>query len=376
MEGSLANRLIDRISQFTEYNICIMDENGMVIASRPKEIVGMFHEVAYQIIKGDKDIMIVEHGAENFRDNVKEGVIIALFTNKTKIGALGILGDPLEVMPIAKMAKLSAEVMLEFEFYKYENIKKYNLSEQMLHLIFFNDNYKREDIEPYAVAMQLSEKLMRVPILISIKNWAGNEDKVMNIIRSNPMYSRQDLSDLTRDGCIFVLKSIECKIETVMQDYKYIIGEFLSPFLQYARQNNLKYGIYIGPIQDDILYYRQAYLLCEWMNKYIGKTGNFYFYDYIIKYLETMVTLPEFHSIFLVLKKQLGKKFVNNYVELIEVLISTDYNLVKASEIMHIHKNTLVYRLDKIREVLNMNPLVCNADRQFMDCFYFYLKYK
>ena len=40
---------------------------------------------------------------------------------------------------------------------------------------------------------------------------------------------------------------------------------------------------------------------------------------------------------------------------------------------LHVHKNTLVYRLDKIREILNMNPLAKNSDREFMECFYYYL---
>ncbi|MFR6327721.1 MAG: helix-turn-helix domain-containing protein [Eisenbergiella sp.] len=32
---------------------------------------------------------------------------------------------------------------------------------------------------------------------------------------------------------------------------------------------------------------------------------------------------------------------------------------------LHIHKNTLVYRLDKIREMLNMNPLVNNMEENY-----------
>lgn len=32
-----AERLIDKLSQFTEYNINIMDEDGIIIASRLKE---------------------------------------------------------------------------------------------------------------------------------------------------------------------------------------------------------------------------------------------------------------------------------------------------------------------------------------------------
>lgn len=54
-------------------------------------------------------------------------------------------------------------------------------------------------------------------------------------------------------------------------------------------------------------------------------------------------------------------------------LIENEYNLNKASDWLHIHKNTLVYRLDKIRESLNMNPLSSNSDRELMECFYYYL---
>ena len=65
-----------------------------------------------------------------------------------------------------------------------------------------------------------------------------------------------------------------------------------------------------------------------------------------------------------------------NYMETMGALIDKDYNLSKASTMLHIHKNTLVYRLDKIREALNMNPLLYNVDREFMECFYYYLKRK
>ena len=54
-----AERLIDRLSQFTEYNINIMDEDGIIIASRMKERVGSFHGVAFQLMKVDEDRRVV-----------------------------------------------------------------------------------------------------------------------------------------------------------------------------------------------------------------------------------------------------------------------------------------------------------------------------
>ena len=73
------------------------------------------------------------------------------------------------------------------------------------------------------------------------------------------------------------------------------------------------------------------------------------------------------------LKQKLGQKFIDNYLETIGALIEKEYNLNNASDWLHVHKNTLVYRLDKIREILNMNPLAKNSDREFMECFYYYL---
>ena len=110
------------------------------------------------------------------------------------------------------------------------------------------------------------------------------------------------------------------------------------------------------------------------MQKNVRGGGIRYFYDYIVKYLESVAPLSEFHTVFLMLKKKLGPKAVAGFMETMEALIEKDYSLSKAGEYLHVHKNTLVYRLNKIREQLNMNPLSSNTDREFMECFYYYLK--
>lgn len=197
--------------------------------------------------------------------------------------------------------------------------------------------------------------------------------KLRMLLEDNKFFSRQDFVDITREGFLVIFKSIDCPIGYIMQDYKYMIAEYLASFLQYIRNADIRSSIYIGPLQNDIMYYRQAYLYCLWMQKNIRKSGSFYFYDYIVKYLESMASMTEFHTIFLMLRQKLGQKFIDNYLETIGALIENEYNLNKASDWLHVHKNTLVYRLDKIREILNMNPLSKNSDREFMECFYYYL---
>ena len=168
MDNVLAGKLIDRISNFTDYNVNIMDENGILVASRMKERIGSFHEVAFDIINGTEDIVMVD--MDNPENGVKAGVNMAIYTNKKKVGVIGVTGSPDTVLAVAKIIKMSVEVMMEYEMYKYESLKKYNLREQLMHLIFYNDNYEREDLSKYFKALNLDEEILRIPILIQMEN--------------------------------------------------------------------------------------------------------------------------------------------------------------------------------------------------------------
>jgi len=42
------------------------------------------------------------------------------------------------------------------------------------------------------------------------------------------------------------------------------------------------------------------------------------------------------------------------YVKTLEQYIKDKYNITKAARNLHLHRNTLVYRMDKIREILGL----------------------
>lgn len=373
MDSVLAKKLIEHISKFTDYNVNIMDENGVLVASRMPERVGAFHEVAFDIMKGDQDIVIVD--VDSPEGGVKAGVNLAVYRNKNKVGVVGVTGSPDQVLPIAKIIKMSVEVMMEYEMLKYESMKKYNLKEQLMHLIFYNGNFEREDLESYFKALNLDVNALRVPVLFQLQNGAEHVNQLKEQVDNSAGDSRQILREGTREGFLFLFITLPGNMKNVMQEYKYEVADFLSPILRYARNQHLWYSVFVGPVVNDIMYYRRAYLNCVWMQKNLvdEEKRSYYFYDHIVYFLESMLSQQEFNTMFQALKNELGKKFIENYMEIMSVLIDKEYNLNSASAALHVHKNTLIYRLDKIRETLNMNPLNFNSDREFMECFYYYL---
>ena len=72
----------------------------------------------------------------------------------------------------------------------------------------------------------------------------------------------------------------------------------------------------------------------------------------------------------------LTQEQIESFKEVMGALQKANYNLSAAGEMMHVHKNTLSYRLDKLRELLHLDPLGNSKDREFCNYFYYYLSIK
>ena len=92
IERELAAKLIEQITQHTEYNINIMDESGIIIASRDSKRVGTYHAVAERIIHGPQDTIVI-HDEKEF-PGVKPGINMAIMHEGRKEGVVGVTGYP------------------------------------------------------------------------------------------------------------------------------------------------------------------------------------------------------------------------------------------------------------------------------------------
>ena len=63
----------------------------------------------------------------------------------------------------------------------------------------------------------------------------------------------------------------------------------------------------------------------------------------------------------------MDEREIENYVTVMTALSASNYNLAEGSKRIQVHKNTLVYRLDKLRELFGMNPIQEQKDRNFMN---------
>ena len=98
-----------------------------------------------------------------------------------------------------------------------------------------------------------------------------------------------------------------------------------------------------------------------------------FFYGNLSAYLREAIPLRELQHAFSVCRSQMSPERRRSFCETVGALIETNYHFPEAAERLFIHKNTLVYRYNAIKQDLGIDPLASAADRALLEAFYSYL---
>ena len=86
---AFAEQFIRRIRSQTDYNINIMNEHGIIIASCSEERVGTFHATAFRMITNNISINVTEDLTEDLPGVTSPGVNLLLRENPIPVGVIG-----------------------------------------------------------------------------------------------------------------------------------------------------------------------------------------------------------------------------------------------------------------------------------------------
>ena len=78
--------------------------------------------------------------------------------------------------------------------------------------------------------------------------------------------------------------------------------------------------------------------------------GIYFLNDYILDYIRRISTIKTYDNIYSIYNTQFNeqeKKFIG---ESVEVLNKNNYNVVSSSKELFMHRNTLLFRINKIKE--------------------------
>lgn len=376
LDELLAQKFMNKMSGKTTHNINIINEQGIIIASsKHPERIGTFHEIAFNLIKnGTKELsqeQLINHG------QAWNGINLLIKHNNQNIGVCGVTGDPNEVYDIAVLVKMAFETMIEYEVQHERILERKNLNLRFLNTLLYHENESLvKELPSLCRTMGYDPTLLRIPIMISVdKRGELDLNSLLGQLRSSCYYGKQDISAVTRSNRIIIFKSFHEYGDDIFSQYKGIISEYLENLKHFVLDSSFNFHFFIGSFQHQITNYAYSMNHCRWLrrNYHDSDNGIIYFYDYIGEYMMQMVPFMEISRIFDVYNEYLSDEMKTGIIETIGNLEKNNYNLNTTSKELFIHKNTLIFRFNKIKSLFDINPVQEPSDRNFISYLTYYL---
>lgn len=368
INANLAKKFVERIAKYTDYNINIMNDQGIIIASRNPERIGSFHETAYNMIRSNLEISSVSNGDALL--GVQNGVNLLVRYGKQPIAVVGVTGDPEKVREIAMIIKMSLETMVRYESQQELEFSKITAHNRFFSLLFLEESPSPEQLKQLAEKLEFSTEKIRIPIMLYFAPECRLEQEIAGI---QSYATGEDMIWTVDHRHILVYKDLEQRAAPALASWHNQTAEWLQRI-----ETSVAYErAYVGTMQYNLCDYHLGLAACRWLEKNLSAGERvLYFMEHLDEYLFSLLPATEMYGIFNVYDHALEEESKQSLLKMAGSLQKNDFNLVKSSEELFLHKNTLVFRLNKLRAALGINPFQSANDKLLMTCLFHYLKGK
>lgn len=112
LDVSLAQSIVDRAMQILHTNVNVMDERGLIIASGERARIGTRHDGALLVLAQERAVEIDDALASRLHD-ARPGINLPLRAEGRVVGVVGLSGAPEGIRQHAELVRMAAETMLE-----------------------------------------------------------------------------------------------------------------------------------------------------------------------------------------------------------------------------------------------------------------------
>lgn len=339
LDSQLAQSIVDHMMNQIPYNINIMNEHGYIIASGNPSRINTLHVGAVDAIKQGKTLpMDRVHGSHG-----QPGVNMPITYDGQIVGVVGITGEPSEVVPLASLLKTAVELLLKQSAVDREKRESEKSRQRFLyHLLQATQNHQAP-ASLVAEAKELNIDLTIPRTVVAIRCQATELERfsddptnlTFTLANNIGLVIIQD--DLTRRR---LLKSLTAK------DIAYGVSDTTTLVGQGAQQ------------ATTTLKLRENF-----RDKTLTEYSQVRFIDLLLK--NHLPIQPLVHQFTTLATSKTGKELIDTIRE----LIKCNLNINQTASHLFTHRNTVNYRLKKIKEVFHLDP------KKATDLFQLYIGY-
>lgn len=339
----IANNIVQETMNRLDRNINFIDMEGIIIASGTPSRIGELHEGALEAIQRGQTIIISE-GMKHHWDGTLMGMNIPVYFQNQIVGAIGITGDPEEVSIFAELVRMTTELMLNQWFLNSQQEWRIRTKEDVLKELMKPDPdfkqinnqlemLKLEMEPPYqAFVLQMNKGIEHNSMLIKkIEGIFGMEQVLVGLLDG-------------RRACVFVFGYPEQKLMQKLEIMKALLLGTGLPFHMGCSSLSVHREEITAIIGE-----------AKFALKFIRKDHSLISY----KGLESqrIVDLSDQAA-----KNRFMERILRDMSESALLTLQTYFdcnmNIRETAEALFLHKNTVIYRLKKVKEISGHDPQI------------------
>lgn len=366
----LAQKIVDSTMCLVQRNINIMNREGIIIATGHAHRHHTFH-------KGAKDVLDTGNMVEIYPSELSlypgalQGVNLPIVFEGQIVGVVGVFGHPDEVRSTGKLVKTITELILDRELLLQKLRTKHLLREQFIDLALQNNPVDSQNkLLRIAKNLGITPTLPRAVAVFdtaalinkSIVEYGSSElvveritDSIIGKLFQAKLLTKEDIAAIP-DEKLIIIKHIPANAApTQLLSWGQAVTQ---TFDRTGQTIFCGTGAIVSEINDYYASYRHAlYTLSQCT---LAKPlQSIYDHQQLVDFVFHETALAH-HALALnaILKQLNHSHFSNNDMQLtLSTLLECNLRVNQAASLLHLHRNTLLYRLNCLKEETNLDPL-------------------
>lgn len=348
--SGLAQKIVNEVTDILNEEVIVVNHDGIIIAGSDIKRVGSFHEGAQIAVRKKEKIVISKE--DTFRlKGVKAGINLPIIFHNKAIGVIGITGEPKDVAQFGELIQRMTELIIqEAHFHeklesKYRGLETYVY--EWLHLDHVDEDF-RERGEILGISMDIPRCCALLEIELPEKQIPEDEfieREAIEVLREFFPSNSQDVLVQWGSGRFVLLKAIS---NANIEDSLIAEIKMMQTTIKQKYQISLNIGIGTTVEVPEKLHF--TYTHAKKALRVAKKNGSFIYYDD----LTLDVALAEITD---ETRKEVVGKVLGILLKEVDLLITletyleSNLSIKDTSMQLHVHINTLHYRLKRIYEL-------------------------
>ena len=350
LSGTLAQQIAGETTEAIGYNVIITDTEGMVIGSGDTSRVGSFHEASIEVMRTRESAWHDPEEARALR-GVRPGITLPLVIGDEAVGTVGITGSPRQVRRFGLVVRRQTEILLEESALVRSRLMRERALEDLVNEVAAFDPELVEAELVVSSAAELGFRLLlpRCVLLFDVDG-AATGPELLRVLRS-VFHQHEDIVARRSAGRCAILAPVDTR------SVRNVESEARRAIRMASEALNLRLRVAISPPADTVEKLRDC---CSDAAEALWLGARVQPADSVLRVadLRAQQALAAVgHRVRgrLVEQQLGGLRSAADWLQLRATVVQwceSGFNQVAAAKALNIHRNTLLYRLDKIERLV------------------------